>query len=101
MPVSALLQNNSHIEHQGYVLSRKYVNWITGKILDVKDINIKGPSRFITFQDVCNNLGNSPSEIHEHNIVRAAVYMFVHSHNVCDTVDTVLSDLPLFCIFRK
>ena len=97
MPVSTLLQNNSHIEHQGYVLSRKYMNWITGKILDVKDINIKEYFRTYT----CNNLGNSPSQILEHNIVRAAVYTFVHSHNVCDTVDTVLSDLPLFCMFRK
>ena len=29
--------------------------------------------------------------------MRAAVYTFVHSHNVCDTVDTELSDQPLFC----
>ena len=32
--------------------------------------------------------------------MRAAVYTFVHSHNVCDTVDTELSDQPLFC-YRK
>ena len=29
--------------------------------------------------------------------MRAAVYTFVHRHNVCDTVDTELSDRPLFC----
>ena len=29
--------------------------------------------------------------------MRAAVYTFLHSHNVCDTVHTELSDLPLFC----
>ena len=29
--------------------------------------------------------------------MRAAVYKFVHSHNICDTVDTELSDQPLFC----
>ena len=32
--------------------------------------------------------------------MRAAVYTFVHSHNVCDTVDTELSDQPLLC-YRK
>ena len=29
--------------------------------------------------------------------MRSVVYTFVHSHNVCDTVDTELSDQPLFC----
>ena len=29
--------------------------------------------------------------------MRAAVYTFVHSHNVYDTIDTVLSDQPHFC----
>ena len=67
-------------------------------MLYVKDI--KGPSGFITFQDICNKIGNSPSRILEYNVVRAAVYTFVHSHNVCDTVDTELSDQPLFC-YRK
>ena len=33
----------------------------------------------------------------EYNVVRAAVYALGHSHNVCDTVDTELSDQPLFC----
>ena len=33
----------------------------------------------------------------EYNVVRAAVYAFVHSHNVCDTGDPELSDRPLFC----
>ena len=65
------------------------------KILYVKDI--KGPSGFITFQDICNKIGNSPSRILEYNVVRAAVYTFVRSHNVCDTVDSELSDQPLFC----
>ena len=37
-----------------------YTDWITRKILHVKDI--KGPSGFI-FQDICNKLGNSPSRI--------------------------------------
>ena len=50
-------------------------DWIIGKILYVKDI--KGPSGFITFQDICNKIGNSPSRILEHNVVRAAVYTFV------------------------
>ena len=40
---------------------------------------------------------NSPSRILEYNVVRAAVYTFVHSHNVCVTVDTELSDQSLFC----
>ena len=35
MPVSTLLQNNSHIKHQGNVLL--FTDWITGKILNVKD----------------------------------------------------------------
>ena len=61
----------------------------------VKDI--KGPSGFITFQDICNKIGNSPSRILEYNVVTAAVYTFVHSDNVCGTVDTELSDQPLFC----
>ena len=64
-------------------------------MLYVKDI--KGPSGFITFQDICNKIGNSPSRILEYNVVRAAVYTLVHSHNVCDTVDTELSDQPHFC----
>ena len=72
-----------------------FTDWITGKILYVKDI--KGPSGFITFQDMCNKIGNSPSRILEYNVVRAAVYRFVHSHNVCDTADPELSDRPLFC----
>ena len=61
----------------------------------VKDI--KGPSGFITFQDICNKIGNSHSLILEYNDVRTAVYAFVRSHNVCDTVDPELSDQPLFC----
>ena len=64
------------------------------KILYVKDI--KGPSGFITFQDICNKIGNSPSRTLEYTVVRAAVYTFVHSHNVYDTVDTELSDQPRF-----
>ena len=28
--------------------------------------------------------------------MKAIVYTFVHSHNVCDTVDTELSDRPFF-----
>ena len=54
-------------------------------------------SGFITFQDICNKIGNSPSRFLEYNVVRAAVYTFVHSHNVCDTADPELSDQPLFC----
>ena len=61
----------------------------------VKDI--KGSSGFITFQDICNQIGNSPSRILEYNVVRVTVYTFVHRHNVCDTVDPELSDQPLFC----
>ena len=30
-------------------------------------------------------------------IVRAAVYTFVHSHNICDTVDIEMPDQSLFC----
>ena len=93
VPVSTLLWNNSHIKYQGNGLM--FTDWITGKILYVKDI--KGPSGFITFQDICNKIGNSPSRILEYNVVRAAVYRFVHSHNVCDTADPELSDRPLFC----
>ena len=89
--MSTLLWNNRHIKHQGSVLFFK--DWIIGKILYVKDI--KGPSGFLTFQDICNKLGNSPNRILEYN-VRAAVHTFVHSVNGCDTVDTELSDLPLF-----
>ena len=74
-----------------------FTDWITGKILCVKDV--KGPSGFITFQDIHNKIGNSPSRILEYNVVRAAVYTFVHSHNVCDTVDNELSDQPLFSLF--
>ena len=70
-------------------------DWIIGKILYVKDI--KGPSGFITCQDICNKIWNSPSRILEYNVVRAAVYTFVHSHNVCDTADPELSDRPLLC----
>ncbi len=36
-----------------------FTDWIIGKILYVKDI--KGPSGFITFQDICNKIGNSPN----------------------------------------
>ena len=93
VPVPTLLWNNSHIKYQGHVLM--FTDWITGKVLYVKDI--KGPSGFITFQDICNKIGNSPSPIVEYNVVRAAVYTSVHSHNVCDTADPELSDRPLFC----
>ena len=93
MPVSTLLWNNSHIKYQGNGLM--FTDWIIGKILYVKDI--KGPSGFITFQDICNKIGNCPSRILEYNVVRAAVYTFVHSHNICDTADPELSDRPLFC----
>ena len=81
VPVPTLLWNNSHIKYQGNVLM--FTDWIIGKILYVKDI--KGPSGFITFQDICNKIGNSPSRIFEYNVVRlrVAVYTFVHSHNVC------------------
>ena len=72
-----------------------FTDWITGKILYGKDI--KGPSESITFQDICNKIGNSPSRIIKYNVVRAAVYTFVHSHTVCDTIDTELSDQPPFC----
>ena len=72
-----------------------FTDWIIGKILYVKDI--KGPSGFIKFLDICNKIGNSPSRILEYNVVRAAVHTFVHSHNVCDTVDPELSDRTLFC----
>ena len=93
MPVSTLLWNNSHIKYQGNALM--FTDWIIGKILYVKDI--KGPSGFITFQDICNKIGNSPSRNLEYNVVRAAVRTFVHRHNVCDTADPELSDHPLFC----
>ena len=93
MPVLTLLWNNSHIKCQGNGLM--FTDWIIGKILYVKDI--KGPSGFITFQDICNKIGNSPIRILEYNVVRAAVYTFVHSHNVRDTADPELSDRPLFC----
>ena len=72
-----------------------FADWITGNILYVKDI--KGPSGFITFQDICNKIGNPPNRILEYNVVRAAVYTFVHSHNICDIVDTELSNKPHFC----
>ena len=62
-----------------------FTDWIIGKLLYVKDI--KGPRGFITFQDICNKIGNSPSRILECNVARAAVYKFVHGHNVCDTAD--------------
>ena len=61
MPVPTLLWNYSHIKYQGNVLM--FTDWIIGKILYVKDI--KGPSGFITFQDICNKIGNSPSRILE------------------------------------
>ena len=93
MPVSTFLWNYSHIKHQGNVLL--FTDWTTGKTLYVKDI--KGPSGFITFRDICNKIGNSPSRILEYNVVREAVYTFVHSHNVCDTADHELSDRPLSC----
>ena len=93
MPVSTLLWNNIHIKHQGIVLF--CMDWIIGKILYVKDI--KGPSGFLTFQDICNKLGSSPNRILEYNVVRAAVNTFVHSVDGCDTVDIELSDLPSFC----
>ncbi len=93
MPVPTLLWNNSHIKYQGNVLM--FTDSIIGKILNVKDI--KGPSGFIPFQDICNKMGNSPSPILEYNVRRAAVYTFVHSHNVCDTENPELSDRPLFC----
>ena len=93
VPVSTLLWNNSHIKYRGNVLL--FTDCITGKLLCVKDA--KGPSGFITFQDIHRKTGNSPSRILEYNVVRAAVYMLVHSHNVCDTVDIELSDQPLFC----
>ena len=93
VPVPTLLWNNSHIKHQGNALM--FTDWITGKLLYVKDIN--GPRGFITFQDICNKVGNSPSRILECNVARAAVYTFVHSHNVCDTADPELSHRLLFC----
>ena len=71
--VSTLLWNNSHIKHQGSVLFFKV--WIIGKILYVKDIN--GPSGFLTFQDICNKVGNSPNRILKYNVLRAAVYTTV------------------------
>ena len=61
MPVPTLLWNNSYIKYQGNALM--FTDWITGKILYVK--YIKGPSGFITFQDICNKIGNSPSLILE------------------------------------
>ena len=79
VPVPALLWNISHIQYQGNALM--FTGWITGKILYVKDI--KGPSGFIKFQDICNKIGNSPSRILDYNVVRAAVYTCVHSHDVC------------------
>ena len=93
LPVSTLLWNNIHIKHQGSVLFFK--DWITGKILFVKDS--KGPSGFLTFQDNCNKLGNSPIRTLEYNVVRAAVNTFLHSVDGCDTADTELFDLPPFC----
>ena len=90
MPVSTVLWNNRHIKHHGSVLFFKY--WIIGKILYVKDI--KGPSGFLTFQDNCNKLGNSPIRTLEYNVVRAAVNTFLHSVDGCDTADTELFDLP-------
>ena len=71
------------------------MDWITGKIICVKDI--KEPSGFITFQDICNKIGNSTSRILKYNVVRAAVL------HVCPLImfviqqDTELSDQPLFC----
>ena len=85
--------HNSNIKYQRNVLM--FTDWITGKILYVNDI--KRPSGFIPFQDICNKIVNSPSRIREYNVVRAAVYTFVHSHNICVTVDTELSDQSLFC----
>ena len=72
-----------------------FTDWIAGKILYVKDI--KGLIGFITFQDICNKIGNSTSRILQYNVVRVAVYTFVHNHNVSGTVDTELSDQPIFC----
>ena len=97
MPVSTLLWSNRPIKHQGSVLF--FNDWIIGKILYVKEI--KGHSGFLTFQDICNKLGSSPNRILEYNVVRAAVNTFVHSVDGCDTVDTELSDLPRFVMFRK
>ena len=93
MAVLSLLWNNSYIKQQGNVLL--FADWITRKTLYVK--GIKGPSGFIPFQDICNKIVNSTSRILEYNIVGPAVYTFVHSHNVCDTVDTELSKQPPFC----
>ena len=59
MTVPTLLWNNSHINYQANVLV--FTDLITGKILYVKDI--KGPSGFIPFQDICSKIGNSPSRI--------------------------------------
>ena len=70
-------------------------DWIIGKIPYVKDI--KGLSGLLTFQGMCNKLGNSPNRILEFKVARAAVNTFVHSVDGWDTVGTELSDLPSFC----
>ena len=72
MPVTTLLWNTSHIKYQGNVLI--FTEWIIGNIMYVKDI--KEPSGFITFQDICNRIGNSPSQILKFNVVRVAVLHF-------------------------
>ena len=58
VPVPTLLRNNSHIKYQGNVLV--FTDWITGKILYVKDI--KGPSGFLPFRIYVAKEGTLPVE---------------------------------------
>ena len=58
MTVPTLLWNNSHINYQANVLV--FTDWITGKILYVKDI--KGPSGFLPFRIYVTKQGTLPVE---------------------------------------
>ena len=61
LSVPSLLWNNNYMRYQGNVLF--FPDWIKGNILNIEDIY--GPDGVMSYNEICNKIGNSPNRIIE------------------------------------
>ena len=87
---TTLLWNNKDIIYMGKGLYLKH--WLNGGFVNVSDVVLS--DGIITYEDVCNRLGNSPSRFLEYVTVVNAVKRF--NKIIGNGIKQELPDIPLF-----
>lgn len=85
-----LLWNNRLFTYSGHVMYFK--EWAVNGIICMHDV--LSNNEFVSYQYICQSIGNSPNRILEYNIVRSAVLSATRKFG--DVHETELSEIPLF-----